>query len=98
MRLQTTHAASLIGREWLTRRMLRVTLSGPDLREMRARPAQDLELLLEDRGRAVKRRYTIRQSRPEVGELDIDVVLHDARGPGSAWASSAALGSIVEFI
>jgi len=61
------------------------------------RPAQDIELLLrEPSGRRVKRRYTIRQARPDVGELDLDVLLH-GDGPGSRWGETAAPGQTVEF-
>jgi NADPH-dependent ferric siderophore reductase len=44
----------------------------------------------------VKRRYTIRVSRPETGELDLDILLHGA-GPGSAWGQDARPGDQVEF-
>jgi NADPH-dependent ferric siderophore reductase len=94
---ETRHVA-VTAREWLTPHMVRLTLSGADLRGIRVRPAQDIELLLEDRERRVKRRYTIRRPRPDVGELDIDVLMHDGGGPGSRWASRAAVGDAVEFI
>jgi NADPH-dependent ferric siderophore reductase len=71
------HRATVVARERLTLRLVRLTLSGAELRGMRARPAQDLELLLEDGGRTVKRRYTIRRLRPDAGEIDIDMLLHD---------------------
>ena len=37
--------------------------------------------------------YTVRHHRPDAGELDIDVFLHDPAGAASTWASSAAAGS-----
>jgi NADPH-dependent ferric siderophore reductase len=36
--------------------------------------------------------YTIRRSRPEVGEIDVWVVVHDHPGTVSAWMSAAAPG------
>lgn len=42
--------------------------------------------------RAVMRTYTVRASRPEAAELDIDFVLHGDRGPASAWAGRAEAG------
>lgn len=36
--------------------------------------------------------YTVRRARPEAGELDLHVVLHDPRGHASAWAERAVAG------
>lgn len=45
-------------------------------------------------GRGVMRTYTLSGRRPELCEVDIDVVVHtDAPGPASTWASSAPIGS-----
>jgi NADPH-dependent ferric siderophore reductase len=67
------------------------------MRGVPIRPAQDVELLLrEESGRRVKRRYTIRYARPDVGELDLDVLLHGT-GPGAHWGTTAAPGDEVEF-
>jgi NADPH-dependent ferric siderophore reductase len=78
--------------------MRRVTVRAETMRGIVPRPAQDVELLLrEPSGRRVKRRYTIRHARPEVGELDLDVLLH-GHGPGSRWAQQAAPGDSVEFL
>jgi NADPH-dependent ferric siderophore reductase len=95
---QEIHQVAVVARERLTSRLVRLTLSGPALRGMRARPAQDIELLIDDEGRRVKRRYTIRRLRPDAGELDIDVLLHDGGGPGSCWAAGAAVGDPAEFV
>jgi NADPH-dependent ferric siderophore reductase len=77
--------------------MRRITVQADTMRGVEVRPAQDVELLLRDEsGRRVKRRYTIRAARPDVGELDLDVLLHGA-GPGSAWGAAAAPGDRVEF-
>jgi NADPH-dependent ferric siderophore reductase len=77
--------------------MRRVTVRAASMVGVLTRPAQDVELFLrEDGGRRVKRRYTIRHARPELGELDLDVLVH-GHGPGSAWGATAAPGDAVEF-
>jgi NADPH-dependent ferric siderophore reductase len=77
--------------------MRRVTVRADSMRGVAIRPAQDVELLLrEENGRRVKRRYTIRQARPDHGEFDLDVVLHGA-GPGARWGASAVVDDEVEF-
>ncbi|MBA8794449.1 NADPH-dependent ferric siderophore reductase [Friedmanniella endophytica] len=45
--------------------------------------------------RPVMRTYTVRAVRPEVAELDIDVVLHEPAGPACRWAASAQPGDRV---
>jgi NADPH-dependent ferric siderophore reductase len=77
--------------------MRRITVRAAAMVGLALRPAQDVELLLrEASGRRVKRRYTIRHLRADVGELDLDVVLH-GDGPGAAWGASARPGDLVEF-
>jgi NADPH-dependent ferric siderophore reductase len=77
--------------------MRRVTVQADVMTGIRLRPAQDVELHLTDaNGRRVKRRYTIRASRPDTGELDLDVLLHGT-GPGSNWGVTAAAGDEVSF-
>lgn len=77
--------------------MRRVTVQTDAMIGVATRPAQDVELFLrEDGGRRVKRRYTIRHARPEVGELDLDVLLH-GHGPGATWGANAEPGDAVEF-
>lgn len=44
------------------------------------------------------RTYTVRELRPEVGEVDVDFVLHGATGPTSAWAATATGGEEVVLI
>ncbi|MFD2093570.1 siderophore-interacting protein [Blastococcus deserti] len=44
------------------------------------------------------RTYTVRALRPEVGEVDVDFVLHGATGPASAWAETATAGDEVVLI
>jgi NADPH-dependent ferric siderophore reductase len=64
--------------------------SGPDwYGEWRALPAER-QLPI--------RTYTVRALRPEDGEVDVDVVLHSATGPASAWAETATVGDEVVLV
>lgn len=45
--------------------------------------------------RNVLRTYTPAAIRPDAGELDVDVFLHEPAGPASTWASAAAAGDRV---
>ncbi len=64
--------------------------SGPDwYGEWRALP--------EER-RNPMRTYTVRAARPAARELDVDLMLHGATGPASAWAERAALGDEVVLV
>jgi NADPH-dependent ferric siderophore reductase len=93
-----THDVTVAAVAELTPRMRRITLRGDSLTDLLVRPAQDVELLLsEPTGRRVKRRYTISASRPDAGELDLDVLLH-GHGPGSSWASAAEVGHPARFL
>ncbi|TFV86034.1 siderophore-interacting protein [Blastococcus sp. CT_GayMR16] len=44
------------------------------------------------------RTYTVRATRPEAREIDVDFVLHGATGPASAWAGQAAVGDEVALV
>ena len=48
--------------------------------------------------RPVIRNYTVRQFRPETGELDIDFVVHGDDGIAGPWAGSLPLGASVALI
>lgn len=48
---------------------------------------------LPEADRPVGAYYTVRRHRPEVGELDCDVFLHEPAGDASAWAASATAGA-----
>lgn len=48
--------------------------------------------------RPVIRNYTIREFRPETGEMDVDFVVHGDAGVAGPWARSAAPGSEVALI
>jgi NADPH-dependent ferric siderophore reductase len=43
------------------------------------------------------RNYTVRRHRPELGEIDVDVVLHDPPGPASRWAAEVPIGAVVGY-
>lgn len=43
------------------------------------------------------RNYTVRRHEPATREIDVDVVLHEPRGPASTGASTAPIGSEVGF-
>jgi NADPH-dependent ferric siderophore reductase len=97
VRRSPVHRGTVVDAVDLTPRMRRVTVQSDAMRGAELRPAQDVELWLRDAsGRRVKRRYTIRQARSDVGELDLDVLLH-GEWPGSRWGATAAPGNAVEF-
>jgi NADPH-dependent ferric siderophore reductase len=43
------------------------------------------------------RNYTVRRHRPADGEIDVDVVLHEPRGPACTWAARTLLGAQVGY-
>lgn len=49
-------------------------------------------------GRPTVRKYTVRAVDPDAGWLDIDFVLHDHAGPGSAWAAAARPGDVIGLV
>lgn len=86
------------------------------LRLLLPRPGQDRPVLpvsehwwpemqaMPERTRPVLRNYTVRAARPELGEIDVDLVLHGdddggaSGGPGSRWAARARVGDEVGVI
>jgi NADPH-dependent ferric siderophore reductase len=97
IRRSPVHDGMVVGTAELTPRMRRVTVQSDAMRGAVIRPAQDVELHLQDAtGRRVKRRYTIRHHRPDSGEMDLDVVLHGA-GPGASWGATTVAGDPVRF-
>lgn len=52
-------------------------------------------LLMNVATRPYVRNYTVREFRPDVGELDVELVLHDGASPASAWAREAQPGERV---
>ncbi|MGD9890434.1 MAG: siderophore-interacting protein [Dehalococcoidia bacterium] len=101
----------------VTSHMVRITLTGSDLRQYEsvgadqflyvflpeangARPRVEHDFTWDDwrnlppEERQVGRYYTVRYCRPEIGELDLDFVLH-GDGPATSWAARAAPGDPV---
>lgn len=94
----------------LSPHMIRVTLSSDVVQSIPADAAgancklflpnpgeaqADFAARLVDGPRPVVRTYTIRNVRPERGEIDIDFVDHGDVGPASAWARAAAPGQFL---
>jgi NADPH-dependent ferric siderophore reductase len=88
--------------------MLRVTLHCDDFRETWPiqQPGEIITLLfvplgesitLPERGWKEWRNYTVRRHRPAAGEIDVDVVLHEPRGPACTWAARTPLGAQVGY-
>jgi NADPH-dependent ferric siderophore reductase len=57
----------------------------------------DWRALPDDRRNPI-RTYTVRAARQEAREIDVDVVLHGATGPASAWAEQAAVGDELAIV
>jgi NADPH-dependent ferric siderophore reductase len=53
---------------------------------------------LPDHERNVFRTYTVRDVRPELGELDIDFVAHGDGGPASRWLLGATVGDEIVIV
>lgn len=59
------------------------------------RPGPDGRTVWPEEGRKPDvRYYTVRRFRPETNEIEIDFVMHDDEGPGSAFASRAGPGAL----
>lgn len=71
----------------MPRRGAPLVMPDPQRRDCRAAVADIAEDVRPD-----LRWYTIRAHRPEVGEIDVDVVTHGDSGPGSSWVRRAAVG------
>lgn len=97
IRRSPVRTGRVVAARTLTPRMRRITVQSDSMVDVPVLPAQDVELHLTDAsGRRVKRRYTIRHTRPDAGELDLDVLLH-GDWPGSMWGAGAAPGDEVRF-
>lgn len=111
-----TGIATLVARERLTPRVLRVTLRAEDFGAdwPKEQPGEILTLLFVPEGERIVlpeqgwrfpegapeqawRNYTVRRHRPQVGEVDIDIVLHEPRGPSCTWAEAAGVGDRVGY-
>jgi NADPH-dependent ferric siderophore reductase len=82
--------------EWVTPRMRRIVLGGPDLVDLPAGEFADeyVKLLFPDEGheRPALRSITVRRWDGEPAELTIDVVDHGPEGLAGPWAAEAVPG------
>ncbi|MBO9531765.1 MAG: siderophore-interacting protein [Solirubrobacteraceae bacterium] len=108
--------STVVRREQLTPRMLRLTLTAPDfgpdwpIRQ----PGEIITLLFIPQGEPIVlpvvgwrfpggaptqewRNYTVRAHRPVPAEIDVDVLLHEPRGPACTWAAAAQVGDEVGY-
>jgi NADPH-dependent ferric siderophore reductase len=80
-------------------RIRRIGLTGEGLDGFHYDPGQDVMILLESLGdRALSRRYTIRDFDERQRLLHIEVVQHDADGPGQRWIAQAKAGDVVSVV
>lgn len=54
--------------------------------------------LIPEHSRPVVRNYTLREWRPETGEVDIDFVVHGDHGVAGPWAVAAQAGDVVAML
>ncbi len=89
--------------QWLTPALVRVVLSGDELREMPALTFTDHYVKIhfgppaEPGRRPVTRTYTIRWFDRETNELAIDFVVHGTEGLAGPWAAAARPGDLLAF-
>ena len=81
----------------LTPTLVRVELTGDDLRGLDARPGQDLMLTADATSPVLRRRWTMRDLDPLAGTVALDVVLH-TDVDGASRLHLAAPGDVVEAI
>jgi len=100
---QPQFQATVTRRRVVTPHMVRITVSRitptGDLPAMTAgiHPDEFFGLWVPDgSGGTAKRYYSVREWRPETGELDIDMLLH-GHGPATQWAARAERGEVVSF-
>src|SRR5580704_4355831 len=73
-----------------------ITMASSDLVGFEYAPGQDLLFEFPDGDRALRRRYTVRRSRPAEGIADFEMEVHDGGGPATRWAAKAELGEHLE--
>ncbi len=109
---KTPHLMQVSASRYLTRNMIRVTLTGDAIKDMPTgceganckiflprpdQPQDEFAAQLRDGPRPIVRTYTVRHIRPDTGEMDIDFVDHGDAGPASAWARRAEIGGFCGF-
>ncbi|SOB99323.1 siderophore-interacting protein [Rhodobacter maris] len=89
---------TVLRRELVTPRMLRLTLGGPELMGFTSLGADDhIKLFIPGaHGEPQMRDYTPRRYNADRGALEIDFALHEA-GPATAWAMAAQVGDTAEI-
>jgi NADPH-dependent ferric siderophore reductase len=85
---------TLAARVVVTPIVVRITLTGDDLRGFECAPGQDLMLAVPVADGTTNRRYTVRYADGDAARVELDVVVHDG-GPGAQWATDAPLGSTI---
>lgn len=92
-------AVTVVAARDVTEHVRRITVASPKFAEYeRAGSDEYFGLLVpRDGERPALRWYTMRAVRPEVCEMDVDVVVHGDDGPGSAWAVRAVPGDTVDM-
>jgi NADPH-dependent ferric siderophore reductase len=53
---------------------------------------------LPEQGRPVLRTYTVRAARTELGEIDVDFVVHGETGPATRWVLGAGIGDEILIV
>ena len=92
------HQLRVVRTRALTPSMRRVTLHAPTLAGLPLRPAQDVGLVLsDDKGRPVRKRYTLRNVDPAAQTVDLDGILH-GHGPGARWFAEAGPGTVIDGV
>lgn len=61
-------------------------------------PGQDLTIEFPDGPLTVRRRYTVRRADPEMGNVDIEVEMHEGAGPAARWAAGAKVGTRLDAV
>lgn len=93
--------AEVIATQAITPAMRRVVLGGPEIAAFRAVPealGPYLKLFFPGPGgRDLVRTYSTRRHDPARGELQIDVLLHEAAGPGARFGLEARCGDTVRL-
>lgn len=90
------HRLTVVGREQIAPHYVRIRFHSPTIVHSEGEaPGAWLRLWFPDPSGSSKeyqRGYTIAQCNGESGELDLEFVLHEPRGPASTWASTCDSG------
>ncbi|MEL0168701.1 MAG: siderophore-interacting protein [Pseudomonadaceae bacterium] len=92
----TPRTLHVLGKQRVTRNMLRITFGGAGMQAFPPdQPGAYIKLIFEgaDGAPALMRTYTVRAQRAE--EIDVDFVLHEDGGPASRWAEHCEIGDAI---